>query len=432
MTDTADLPKCVHANSMDQETSPRLPTELFWQIMSWSEAKDLWRYLFINRDFEAYIFAHRDYEFRCDVPLTKDLLEEWHVDAKRSDLLKRIQTLAIQAKDLKIEFRLLPCYMRILESVKIMFPLHGFLLTMKHVPGNFRWGFDASITFEPHFTTRMVSAWSGDYSSDESSNHQKYRSAMENERELYRIVNSRIFQWRGITRTNTDINCIRGLDIFPRSSRGYPGLTALDSGAADLEGTSRSDIRRFDRDDLSQIERLGLNIGSRCRSDTGYNNRGFNTSKTGFLSRLRVTFPMLEELDLAPTLISWKNTTWLSRYDSWPILELGHLKVLKIAVDFAGIDDSANWTADSRLKPDVEQSEVGGPKHLYIYIDFQRHAKIKDGVIQTPGCDPELIVRWIMQVVPRNSYVGVRDFRGPESKWLLQTREALYQARRKR
>jgi hypothetical protein len=48
--------------------------------MSWSEAKNLWRYLFINRDFEAYIFAHRDYEFGCDVPLTKDLLEEWHVD----------------------------------------------------------------------------------------------------------------------------------------------------------------------------------------------------------------------------------------------------------------------------------------------------------------------------------------------------------------
>jgi hypothetical protein len=48
--------------------------------MSWSEAKDLWRYLFINRDFEAYIFAHRDYEFRCDFPLTKDLLDQWDVD----------------------------------------------------------------------------------------------------------------------------------------------------------------------------------------------------------------------------------------------------------------------------------------------------------------------------------------------------------------
>jgi hypothetical protein len=111
---------------------------------------------------------------------------------------------------------------------------------------------------------------------------------------------------------------------------------------------------------------------------------------------------------------------------------LGHLKVLKIAVDFAGINDSANWTADSRLQPDVEQSEVGGPKHLYIYIDFQRRAKIKDGVIQIPSCDPEVIVKWIMQVVPRNSYVGLRDFKGPESKWLLQTRKALYQARRKR
>lgn len=124
--------------------------------------------------------------------------------------------------------------------------------------------------------------------------------------------------------------------------------------------------------------------------------------------------------------------TWPFRYDSWPILELGHLKVLKIAVDFAAIDDSANWTADCRLQPDVVQSEGGGPEHLYIYIDFQRHAKIKDGVIQTPGCDPELIVKWIMQVVPRNSYADVRDFKGPESKWLLQTREALYQARRKR
>jgi hypothetical protein len=347
-------------------------------------------------------------------------------------MLSRVQTLAIQAKDLKIDSRLLPCYMRILKSVKIMFPLHGFLLTMKHVHGNSPWVFEASITFEPHFTTRMISAWSADFSSDESLNHRNYRSAMENERQLYRIVDSRIVQWRGITRTNTDISCIRGLDIFPISSSGYPGLTALDSGAADLEGTSRSDIRRFDRYDLSQIERLGLNIGSRCRSDTGYNNRGFNTSKTGFLSRLRVIFPMLEELDLAPTLISWKIMTWPSWHDSWPVLELGHLKVLKIAVDFAGIDDSANWTGDSCLQPDVVQSEGGGPEHLYIYIDFQRHAKIEDGVIQIPGCDPELIVKWIMQVVPRNSYVGVRDFKGPESKWLLQTREALYQARRKR
>jgi hypothetical protein len=102
MTDTADLPERVQASSMDEgellyaipcetsgpssitsimvDTSPRLPIELLWHIMSWSEAVDLWRYIFINRDFEAYIVAHGDYELRCDVPLTQDLLKELKSD----------------------------------------------------------------------------------------------------------------------------------------------------------------------------------------------------------------------------------------------------------------------------------------------------------------------------------------------------------------
>jgi hypothetical protein len=197
-----------------------------------------------------------------------------------------------------------------------MFPLHGFLLTIKHVHGSSRWvSFDANITFETHFTTRVVSAWSGDSSSDESLN-QNNKLSMGNERQLYRIILPHIVQWRGITRTNPDINCIRGLDIFPPILSGhrvgkseYLGLTALDFGAAYLAGTGTNDIEVFEQDALSQIERLGLNISSRCRSDTGDKHRGFNTLKTGFLSRLRITFPMLKELDLASTLISWKIMT---------------------------------------------------------------------------------------------------------------------------
>jgi hypothetical protein len=258
-----------------------------------------------------------------------------------------------------------------------------------------------------------------------------------NERSVFRSIISHIGQWREITRTNPDVNEIRVLDIFrilheekiSSRSRDLTQLTALDITSIDLV---RIDGGEYDQIGLvvrPELKRLGLTISSR---DEEYRNRGHDASQTGFLSCLRTTYPMLEELDLAPTSISWRTMTWPSKYDSWPLLELGHLKVLKIAVDFAGLDDSANWTADSRLQPDVKQSEGGGPEHLYIYIDFQRHAKIKDGVIQTPGCDPEVVVKWIMQVVPRNSYVGLRDFKGPESKWLLQTREALYQARRKR
>lgn len=348
-------------------------------------------------------------------------------------MLSRVQTLAIQAKDLKVHLMLLPHYMPLLKSVKIVFTLNGFLLTIKYVHGS-SWGaFDADITFEVHSPARMVSAWSGDSNSDEASREREnYRSAIEAEWKLFRVILSRIGQWRRITRTNPNVNYIRSLDIFDvlriwRSSLTH--LKALDINSFDLVNIGRAVYHQTGPVVWPEIKRLGLRISS---PDYEYRNRRHNISQAGFLSSLQTIYPTLEELDLAPTPISWKIMTWPFRYDSWPILELGHLKVLKIAVDFAGIDDSANWTADSRLQPDVVQSEGGGPEHLYIYIDFQRHAKIKDGVIQTPGCDAELIVKWIMQVVPRNSYVGVRDFKGPESKWLLQTREALYQARRKR
>ncbi|KAG7530900.1 hypothetical protein FFLO_04723 [Filobasidium floriforme] len=427
MTDTADLPECVHANSMDQETSPRLPTELLWQIMSWSEAKDLWRYLFINRDFEAYIVAHRDYEFRCDFPLTRELLAEWEFDAKRSDLLKRIQTIAIQAKDLEVNSSLLPRFMPLLNHVKVTFPLQGFLLTLSRAHRQSRATFDASVTFDAHLSTPMVSAWFTDTVSDEAL-RESCEEAITIEHELFRIILGLIDRWRRITRTNPNVNYIRSLGIFDKLriwGSSLTDLTALDINSFDLVSIDRGGYHQTGLVVWPEIKRLGLSISHR-------NDKYHNISPAGFLSSLQTIYPTLEELDLAPTPISWKIMTWPFRYDSWPILELGHLKVLKIAVDFAGIDDLANWTADSRLQPDVAQREGGGPKHLYIYIDFQRHAKIKDGVTQTPGCDPELVVRWIMQVVPRNSYVGVRDFDGPESKWLLQTREALYQSRRKR
>lgn len=333
---------------------------------------------------------------------------------------------------------MLPHYMPLLKSVKIVFTLNGFLLTIKYVHGS-SWGaFDANITFETHSPARMVSAWSGDSSSDEAlRERENYRSAIEAEWNLFRVILSRIGQWRRITRTNPNVNYIRSLGIFEllricRSSRSddLTHLTALDIDSFDLVGIDRGGYHLTGLV-RPEFKRLGLAISSR---DEEYRNRGQDTSKTGFFSRIRITYPMLEELDLAPKLFSWNTVTWPSQYDFWPILDLGHLKVLKIAVDFAGIDDSANWTADSRLQPDVKQSEGGGPEHLYIYIDFERYANWRYGVIQTPGSDPdpELIVRWIMQVVPRNSYVGVRDFEGPESKWLLQTREELYQARRKR
>lgn len=321
--------------------------------------------------------------------------------------------------------------MPLLDHVKITFPLQGFLLTLPRARRPSRPAFDASLTFDTHLSTRMVSAWSIETVSDEALRG-SCKEAMTIECSLFGQILSHIDRWRRIIRTNPNVNYIRSLGIFDvlriwRDS--LTNLTALDINSFDLVNIDRGVYHQTGPVVWPEIKRLGLSISP---PDYEYRNRRHNISQAGFLSSLQTIYPTLEELDLAPTPISWKIMTWPFRYDSWPILELGHLKVLKIAVDFAAIDDSANWTADCRLQPDVVQSEGGGPEHLYIYIDFQRHAKIKDGVIQTPGCDPELIVKWIMQVVPRNSYADVRDFKGPESKWLLQTREALYQARRKR